>query len=57
LVTVIIFASLLGTITPLVLDKFNIDPALATGPFITTINDIVGLGVYFLLGRILLGAI
>lgn len=57
LVTVIIFASLLGTITPLVLDKFNIDPALATGPFITTINDIVGLGVYFLLGRILLGVI
>jgi magnesium transporter len=47
----------LGTITPLVLDKFNIDPALATGPFITTINDIVGLGVYFLLGRILLGVI
>lgn len=57
LVTVIIFASLLGTITPLILDKFNIDPALATGPFITTINDIVGLGVYFLLGRIFLGVI
>ncbi len=55
LITVVIFASLLGTITPLVLEKFNIDPALATGPFITTINDVIGLGVYFTLGRILLG--
>ena len=56
LITVIIFASLLGTITPLILEKFNIDPALATGPFVTTINDIIGLTVYFSLGRILLGA-
>jgi magnesium transporter len=56
LITVIIFASILGTITPLVLDKFKIDPALATGPFITTTNDIIGLGVYFSLGRLLLGA-
>jgi magnesium transporter len=55
LVTVIIFASLLGTITPLVLERFKVDPALATGPFITTINDVIGLGVYFLLGRMLLG--
>ena len=56
LITVIIFASLLGTITPLILEKFKIDPALATGPFVTTINDIIGLTVYFSLGRILLGA-
>ena len=56
LITVIIFASLLGTIPPLVLEKFNIDPALATGPFITTINDVIGLGVYFTLGRMLLGS-
>jgi len=56
LVTVVIFASLLGTITPLILERFNIDPALATGPFITTINDVIGLGVYFSLGRLLLGA-
>jgi magnesium transporter len=55
LISVIIFASLLGTVTPLVLEKFEIDPALATGPFITTINDVIGLGVYFMLGRILLG--
>lgn len=56
LITVIIFASLLGTITPLVLERFKIDPALATGPFITTTNDVIGLGVYFTLGRLLLGA-
>ncbi|MES2617989.1 MAG: magnesium transporter [Bacteroidota bacterium] len=54
LISVIIFASLLGTITPLILEKFNIDPALATGPFITTTNDVIGLGVYFTLGRMLL---
>jgi magnesium transporter len=56
LITVIIFASLLGTIIPLVLEKFKIDPALATGPFVTTLNDVVGLSVYFYLGRLMLGA-
>ncbi len=56
LITVIIFASLLGTVTPLILERLKIDPALATGPFITTTNDVIGLGVYFLLGRMLLGA-
>ncbi|HCY45502.1 MAG TPA: magnesium transporter [Flavobacteriales bacterium] len=50
---VIIFASLFGTLTPLVLDKVNIDPALATGPFITTANDIVGLFIYFIIGRVM----
>lgn len=50
---VILFASLFGTFTPIVLDKFNIDPALATGPFITTANDIVGLFIYFIIGRIM----
>ena len=55
LITVIIFASLLGTIIPLILDKFKIDPALATGPFVTTLNDVVGLSVYFYLGRLMLG--
>lgn len=54
LITVIIVASLLGTITPLILEKFNIDPALASGPFITTLNDVIGLGVYFFLGRMML---
>lgn len=55
LITVIIFASLLGTITPLILERLKIDPALATGPFITTTNDVIGLTVYFTLGRLLLG--
>ena len=52
LFAVIIFAALLGTLIPLILDKAKIDPALATGPFITTLNDIVGLVVYFSVGHI-----
>lgn len=46
LFVVIHFASLFGTVIPLVLHKLKIDPALATGPFITTMNDIVGLMIY-----------
>ena len=52
---VIIFAAFFGTLIPLVLNKAKIDPALATGPFITTLNDIMGLFIYFLVGRILYG--
>lgn len=44
---VVILASVMGTITPLVLDRFGINPALASGPFITTFNDLLGLAVYF----------
>jgi magnesium transporter len=55
LVTVIVFAALFGTFVPLVLDKYKIDPALATGPFITTVNDITGLFIYFAIGRMLYG--
>jgi magnesium transporter len=55
LITVIIFASVLGTFIPLTLHKFKIDPALATGPFITTSNDILGLFIYFSIGRMLYG--
>ncbi|NOR87062.1 MAG: magnesium transporter [Bacteroidales bacterium] len=51
LFVVIIFASLFGTLTPLILNKFKIDPALATGPFITTVNDIMGLMIYLYIGR------
>lgn len=47
LLAVIIFAAMFGTLTPLVLNKARIDPALATGPFITTINDIFGIFIYF----------
>jgi magnesium transporter len=53
LVLVIIFAGLFGTFVPLMLDKFKIDPALATGPFITTMNDIVGLFIYFGIGHLM----
>jgi magnesium transporter len=45
---VVIFASFIGTVTPLVLNRFGFNPALASGPFITTLNDLLGLGVYFL---------
>lgn len=55
LVLVIIFAGLFGTLVPLMLDKYNIDPALATGPFITTMNDIVGLFIYFGIGHLMYG--
>ncbi len=44
---VIIFAAINGTLIPLVLNKYKIDPALATGPFVTTLNDVLGLFIYF----------
>ncbi len=53
LLSVIIFATVFGTFVPIVLDRYKVDPALATGPFITTTNDIFGLFIYFLLGRLL----
>lgn len=53
LFTVIIVAAIFGTFIPLVLNKYNIDPALATGPFITTMNDVVGLFIYFSIGLII----
>lgn len=52
LMSVIVFATLFGTLVPLVLDKYEIDPALATGPFITTVNDVLGLFIYFLIGHV-----
>lgn len=55
LLAVIIVAALIGTFVPIILDKYKIDPALATGPFITTMNDILGLFIYFSIGRLLLG--
>jgi magnesium transporter len=53
LFTVIVVAAIFGTLIPLVLNKYNIDPALATGPFITTLNDVVGLFIYFSLGLLI----
>ncbi len=53
LMTVIIFASIFGTFIPMFLNKFKIDPAIATGPFITTTNDLLGIAIYFSIGRLL----
>ena len=53
LFSVVLLASIMGTITPLILDKFGINPALASGPFITTANDLIGLGVYFSVAHVL----
>ena len=49
LFAVVMFASIFGTIVPLLLDKMKIDPALATGPFITISNDIIGMLIYMLI--------
>ncbi|MBS1544154.1 MAG: magnesium transporter [Bacteroidetes bacterium] len=54
LFSVVVFASLVGTLTPLILDRFGFNPAVASGPFITTINDLLGLTVYFLTVNVLL---
>lgn len=54
LVIVMIIASLIGTFIPILLDKYGIDPALATGPFITTSNDIFGIFIYFSIARMIL---
>ena len=43
---VVMFASLFGTVVPLVLERLKIDPAIATGPFVTVTNDIVGITIY-----------
>jgi magnesium transporter len=53
LACVVLLASISGTITPIILDKFSINPAAASGPFITTFNDILGLAVYFTVAYIL----
>ena len=54
LFSVVLVASLIGTVTPLVLNKFGFNPALASGPFITTTNDLLGLGIYFLIIHLML---
>ncbi|WP_372949606.1 magnesium transporter [Mariniphaga sp.] len=48
---VMLYASFFGTLIPLILNRFKIDPALATGPFITTMNDVLGLFIYFGVGK------
>jgi magnesium transporter len=49
-------AAIVGTSTPLALDRFGVDPAIATGPFVTTAVDVMGLLFYFWLANMLLGA-
>ena len=55
LVSVIVIASIIGTFIPIILAKRGVDPALATGPFITTSNDILGILIYFSIAKLVLG--
>lgn len=55
LLSVIIVAALVGTFVPIILDRRGIDPAIATGPFITTSNDIFGIFLFFYISKIILG--
>lgn len=55
LLSVIIIAALIGTFVPIILDKQGIDPAIATGPFITTSNDIFGIFLFFYISKLVLG--
>ncbi|MBI1300675.1 MAG: magnesium transporter [Alphaproteobacteria bacterium] len=54
LFSVVLLASFMGTLTPILLDKIGINPAMASGPFITTANDLLGLAVYFSVAMLLL---
>ena len=54
MILVIVVAALVGTFVPIILDKKNIDPAIATGPFITTANDIFGIFLFFYIAKLVL---
>ena len=54
MLSVIIIAALIGTFVPIILDKRGIDPAIATGPFITTSNDIFGIFLFFYIAKLML---
>ena len=56
MLTAIIVAATMGTVVPMVFDQLRIDPAIATGPFVTMSNDIIGLLIYFALASLLLQA-
>ncbi|MBR4484011.1 MAG: magnesium transporter, partial [Erysipelotrichaceae bacterium] len=47
LLTAMLVSSLVGTVVPIIFDKINVDPAVASGPFITTINDLVAVVTYY----------
>lgn len=55
LITVIVNAAVIGTFIPIFLHKRGIDPAIATGPFITTSNDVLGILIYFTIAKVILG--
>ena len=55
MLSVIIIAALIGTFVPIILDRRGIDPAIATGPFITTSNDIFGIFLFFYISKLVLG--
>jgi magnesium transporter len=55
MLSVIIIAALIGTFVPIILDRRGIDPAIATGPFITTSNDIFGIFLFFYIAKLILG--
>jgi len=55
LFVVVVVASIFGVIIPTVLNKMKIDPAIATGPFITILNDIIGMAIYLSISRIFYG--
>jgi magnesium transporter len=55
LITVVINAAVVGTFIPIFLNKRGIDPAIATGPFITTSNDVLGILIYFSIAKVILG--
>ena len=52
---VIVVSALVGTFVPIILDRNNVDPAIATGPFITTCNDIFGIFLFFYIAKVILG--
>ena len=55
MMSVIIISALVGTFVPIILDRQGIDPAIATGPFITTANDIFGIFLFFYIAKLILG--
>ncbi len=57
LMAVVLFASIFGTFVPLTLERFKIDPALATGPFISITNDIIGMMIYMLISSWLMSVL
>lgn len=57
LFSVVLFASIFGTLVPMMLDRLKIDPAIATGPFITITNDLIGMMIYMLVATALAQAL